>query len=230
MREGKLDESVIQFTEALRLKRDFGAASFNLGMVLAKKGKLREAVSRYGEALRINPQDADAHFALGMALIELGNDALAIPQMTEVLRLRPNHEEAHYQLALILARQGRIEEAIAHNHEALILRPDWPEVLNNQAWLLATTKDPARRDPKRAVELSERARELADYKMPLVLDTQAAAYAAAGRFDEAAQIAAKALESARGAGQTELALEIEGRVKTYKAGKPFVDDVQTPKL
>ena len=64
--------------------------------------------------------------------------------------------------------------------------------MNNLAWLLATSRDASLRDPERALELALRARTLAakpdaasDREHAAVLDTLAAAQAAAGRFSEA---------------------------------------------
>ena len=178
--------------------------------------------------MRTNPENVDLRIALGAALVQLGNDAAAIPQYTEAVRLRPENADAHYALALALARQGQIEQAIAHNDEALTIRPDWPEALNNLAWILATSGDAKLRNQSRAVELANRARELADYKMPLVLDTQAAALAEAGKFPEAVKAAEKAVALARESGQEKTAKEIAERLALYRAGKPY-HEPQRPK-
>jgi tetratricopeptide (TPR) repeat protein len=144
-----------------------------------------------------------------------------VAQFTEALRLHPDDADAHYDMALAMAQLGRTDEAIAHNEEALFLRPDWPEALNNLAWILATNPESRLRNPKRAVELASRARELADYKMPLVLDTQAAALAEAGKFPEAAKTAEKAVALARESHQDDVAKQIGERLNLYRAGKPY---------
>jgi tetratricopeptide (TPR) repeat protein len=121
----------------------------------------------------------------------------------------------------VLTRLSRAAEAIVHNDVALALRPDWPEALNNQAWLLATIDDDRLRDPQRALELAERAKALSDYKMPMVLDTLAAAQAAAGQFEEAQQTAEQAVQWAAEAEQSQMAQEIEQRLTEYRAGRPY---------
>ncbi len=220
-RKGEFDRAVSQFREVLRLQRGHFGALYNLGLALTKEGKAGDAVKEYTQALRSSPDNADLRMALGTALVQLGNDANAIPQFTEACRLRPENADAHYALALALARQGQLEQAIAHNDEALNIRPDWPEALNNLAWILATCGDAKLRNKSRAVELANRARELADYKMPLVLDTQAAALAEAGKFPEAVKAADKAVALARESGQEKTAKEIQARLDLYRAGKAY---------
>jgi uncharacterized protein with LGFP repeats len=57
-----------------------------------------------------------------------------------------------------------------------------------------------------------------------MLDTLAAAYAGAGRFDEASQTASKAIEIAKSNGQQELVGVIEKRMQLYKSSRPFYED------
>lgn len=225
MRKGKdrLEEAVAQFREVLRLQPNHFGALYNLGLTLTRLGRSGDAIKEYTQALRSSPENAELRLALGRALEEHGNDRQAVSQFTEALRQRPDDADAHYDMALALARLGRIEEAIAHNKEALFLRPDWPEALNNLAWILATTGDSRLRDPKRAVELANRARELADDKMPLVLDTQAAAQAEAGNFQEAAKTAERAVTLAHEAHQDDVAKQIGERLALYRTGKAFHD-------
>ena len=67
-----------------------------------------------------------------------------------------------------------------------------PPALNNLAWELATSPDAGDRDGALAVKLAERACELTHYQTAIFVGTLAAAYAEAGRFDEAVATAQKA--------------------------------------
>jgi Flp pilus assembly protein TadD len=75
------------------------------------------------------------------------------------------------------------------------------------------------RNAARAVELGERAVRLTSRQDPLSLDTLAAAYAEAGRFDDAAATVreALALSARRGTVDRELA----DRLPLYASGRPF---------
>jgi hypothetical protein len=92
--------------------------------------------------------------------------------------------------------------------------------LNNLAWILSTSSDPAHRDGRRAVGLAERAVLLTERKDPGMLDTLAAACAEAGEFGKAAE----ALREAIGICQDENHKgKYNVRLKLYEANTPLRD-------
>src|SRR5205823_4390202 len=104
--------------------------------------------------------------------------------------------------------------------DALRARVDWTPALASLAWLDAT--EPAGvRDPDEALRLASRAAELTGGRDAQVLDVLAAAYAAAGRFNDAAQTAQTAAEIASQSAP-DLARQIEERLKVYQAGQPLI--------
>jgi tetratricopeptide (TPR) repeat protein len=135
--QGKTQEAVAHYAEALRIKPDFIRAHNNLGLVLAGQGKTQEAVAHYTEALRIKPDYAEAHNNLGVALAGQGKTQEAVAHYAEALRIKPDYAEAHNNLGNALGRQGKTQEAIAHYAEALRIKPDYAEVHNNLGLVLA---------------------------------------------------------------------------------------------
>ncbi len=129
--QGKLDQAVAHYAEALRLKPDLAAAHSNLGLALAAQGHLDQAVSHYAEALRLKPDFAEAHSNLGVALAAQGKMDQAVAHYAEALRLKPDLAETHNGLGLALAAQGQLDQAVAHYAEALRLKPDFAAALNN---------------------------------------------------------------------------------------------------
>jgi spermidine synthase len=89
------------------------------------------------------------------------------------------------------------------------------------AWIQATHNQTKFRNPEEAVDNALRACELTKYKNPGVLDTLAAAYAAAGRFSDAVATAEKALELTPSS-KKEVAARIQDRLRLYKIGQPYV--------
>jgi Flp pilus assembly protein TadD len=152
----------------------------------------------------------------------------AMAEFQLALRLKPDHGNAHYGLGAVLYQQGRAAEALTHWREALRLQPEAVAVLQRTAWLLASSRDASLRNAGEAVELAQRAVRLSAAKDPAALDTLAVAQAAAGRFAEAAQTAAQAMELAAAAGNATLADAIAARRKLYQENKPFCDAGGSP--
>jgi tetratricopeptide (TPR) repeat protein len=84
---------------------------------------------------------------------------------------------------------------------------------------MATCPDGRYRDGKRAVELAEKAVALRDDAN--FLDTLAAAYAEAGRFQEAIKTQERAITKLKQEGETKDLPEFEKHLSSYKAGKPW---------
>lgn len=74
-------------------------------------------------------------------------------------------------------------------------------VLNNLAWVLATSPDENVRDGKRAIELATQAAELTEFKQAHILSTLASGYAESGDFENAIKWIEKAIEINKEAGE-----------------------------
>jgi tetratricopeptide (TPR) repeat protein len=226
---GKLMEGIEQYEQALRIKPDFAEAHNNLGLALAGQGKVSEAIAEFAAALRIMPGYAKAHNNLGNALFGLGKVPEAIGHYEQALRIKPDNVGAHYNLGVALAGQGRVPEAMTQYREALRLKPDLSPALHKLAWILATDGNAKLRNAGEAVQFAERLCAITEYQQVDALDVLAAAYAEAGRFNDAIQAAQKALELEGAVGQQELApnghsglaKQIQERLKLYQAGRPF---------
>jgi len=110
---------------------------------------------------------------------------------------------------------------MAHYRKALEIRRDFAEAMNHLARLLAVCPEASLRNGAEAVELAQRVDELTGGRQAEVLDTLAAAYAEAGRFQEALATARKALELATQQNKQALADALRTRIILYEAGKPF---------
>ena len=203
-----------------KLIRHYEQAHNNLGNALLQKGRIDEAIAHLAQALLINPDNADAHYNLGNALLQQGRVDEAISHYQSALRLKPEFAEAHNNLSFALIRKGRFDEAIAHYQKALLINPGYALANNNYAWLLATCVEARFRDGAKAIELAQRANQLTGENNPTFLRTLAAACAESGKFVEAKQVAARALEQAVAQGNNGLADALRGDIKLYEAGLP----------
>ena len=221
VRLGRMPEAVGHWERALQIEPDNVAAHNNLGIGLRAMGRVEDAIAHCEQALRIKPDYADAHYNLGLALIQVGRLAEAMDHWEQALRINPHYAEVHYNLGLAMEQTDRMREAIGHYDQALRDKPDYPKAQNNLAWVLATHSPAEGGDPVRAVTLAERACKLTDNKVAPYLDTLAAAYAAASRFNDAIASAQQAIELARSAGQMEIANEIDAHLALYRSGRAY---------
>jgi tetratricopeptide (TPR) repeat protein len=114
-----------------------------------------------------------------------------------------------------LASESGDENLLKQNQEFLAIN------LNNLAWTLATSKETNIRNGKRAVQIAEYACELTHYSVTFVVGTLAAAYAEAGRFDDAIATAQKACALAEKSGEQELLKKKQELLELYRAHQPY---------
>jgi Flp pilus assembly protein TadD len=174
--------------------------------------------------VRLQPDDAQARNNLGYVLYREGRLAEGEAHLQEAVRLRPDYPEARLHLGYVLQEQRKTQEAIQRYREVMQLKPLWPQSYHRLAWILATHPSPTFRDGKTAVQLAEKAVQLA--ARPESLDALAAAYAETGRFAEAVHVAQKALELAASSAEQDLAAGIRGRLALYRANRPFHEPSQ----
>jgi tetratricopeptide (TPR) repeat protein len=105
--------------------------------------------------------------------------------------------------------------------EGVRLNPQYAACLDNLARLLATCPDGGVRNGQAAVPFAERACAAPGGPNIRFLDTLAAAYAEAGRFDDAVAAAQRAIDLAQALGRTDLANEIRGRLVRYQGRQPL---------
>lgn len=73
--------------------------------------------------------------------------------------------------------------------------------------------------------LAERAAKLTKYQDASILDTLAAAYAAAGQFEQAVRAAQTGLDLASRIKADELVSRIRSRLELYRQAKPYLESV-----
>jgi protein O-mannosyl-transferase len=219
--EGLFAEAISALNQALALRPDNAETCNNLGAVLALQGKPDAAIAAYRKAARLDPDNGTIHFNLGLELLKLGRVDEAAGEFSDAARLNPDSPEAQYQSGRCLAMLGQPAAAIVHLRDAARLRPAWAEPLDALAWILATDGDPQIRNGAEAVRLAEAAAALSHWRQPVILNTLAAAYAEAGRFDAATNAASRAIELAQQSGQSRLAAQIEAARQLYQQRRPF---------
>ncbi len=163
----------------------------------------------------------DATSNLAQALSRSGQPEQAIVYYQKALELRPGVAELHTQLANALVQTGRTQDAIAEYKSALQISADDMTALSNLAWLLATSSDSSLRNGAEALRAAQRANYLSGENQPVVLRILAAAYAEAGDFSNARQVARHALQLAESAHDATLVAALEKEIALYESGSSY---------
>jgi len=219
--EGRADEAITHYQKAVQINPKNVEAHYNLGNVLIKEGSVDEAIVHFQKALQISPHFAEAHYNFGNVLFHKGRVDEAITHFQTALQIRPDNAEAHYNFGNVLIKAGRVDEAIVQYQQALQINPDSLDFLNNLAWLLATYPDAHIRNGAQAVKYAGRACELTHDGVTLLVGTLAAAYAEAGRYDDAIATAQEACALASASGEQDLLEKNQKLLALYRAHQPY---------
>jgi tetratricopeptide (TPR) repeat protein len=212
-------ETLFRHTVAVTV--DNPMAQETLANALSQRGNLEEAAEHCLEALRVRPDFSEAQITYASILAQQGRLAEARARLAEVLQKKPREAGAHFSLAQAFNLSGDTTQAIVQYREGLKLKSGDSNALNNLAWIRAAHADSAFRNGTEAVQLAQQACELTRYQRPIIVGTLAAAYAEAGRFEEAVATAQKARALALAAGQKDLAEKNQQLLELYRARRPY---------
>jgi Flp pilus assembly protein TadD len=214
-------DTITLFEHTISVTADNPAAHFAVGVGLDKQEQTSKAMVHYRVATAIDPHYSKAYYNMGQILRKGHYWHASVDAYLAAERDNPNDLPTQLNLASALSRVGRSAEAISHFERALGMDPNSIEALNNLAWLLATSPDSQIRNGPRAVELAEKACDLNRPTLPVLLGTLAAAYAEAGRFSDAVQIAEQALARAKESGDLSTAAKNKELLALYRANLPY---------
>jgi tetratricopeptide (TPR) repeat protein len=232
MERGQLDDALSYFQKALAVRSGSEHQHYNLslalihdstGNVLARKGRLDDAIVHFRQAIQLRPDFPDAHYNLGVALLQKEDLDGAIAEWRTTLSIHPYDAGAHTSLGNALVQKGLLREAADHYEKALQSEPDSILPLNNLAWVMSTGPDDSLRNNEMAVQLATKANQLSKENNPVFIRTLAAAYAQAGQFEKAIEIARRAAEQANAQGVHDLAVQIQEEVDLYQRRTPLRD-------
>jgi spermidine synthase len=184
-------------------------------------------MAAYAATAELGPRPAALLRNAVFALYALDRPDEARAVVDEVVSRVPETPTTHAGIAKWLAQLGDMSSAADHYRKALALAPEDRRLSNQLAWILATAADDDLRDPDESIRLAQRALADADPDANY-LDTLAAAYAAAGRFEEAVTTAARAIDVAEAAGDASLARGAADRRALYRGGKPYISLPEQP--
>jgi len=220
-RQGKHDEALEHFREALRLAPASLNAHNDLANLLAQLEQLAEAEAHYRAALQLNPNLPLIHCNLGLLLVRQGRIEEALTLYATAAQLDARDPRPHQFAGHAHRRQGKIPEAIASYHAALTRDSEDVGSLIALAQVLASDPDQQLRNGVEAVRLAEKALPLSGSQQIVALDALAMAYAEVARFREAQEAVQAAIDLATPILPADKVGEMRSRQQLYQSGQPY---------
>ena len=214
----QFEDALRDLEQILKLDRNSVRGIWVRSIVYAQAEKYEESL-RDLRMLVSNAPDVEM-FQLQLAAVlnadEQAEEAIQI--YDRILAESPDNEQALRGRGDARLTTGEHADAIRDYERCLEIDPDDDGVLNNLAWVLATSPFDELRDGKRAIELATKACEIREFKAAHILSTLASAYAEIGDFENALKWAEKAVELAEAGKQHE---NLSKELESYKVGKPW---------
>ena len=145
-REGRTDEAIRCFQEAVQLSPDHLIALDNLGNAYRVQKNWDEARKTFERTLAVNSSDSEANYGLGMVFAQLDDTARAYEYLQKALKFRPAYPEALNNLGILYLRTKRRDEAVASFEECMRVAPAFEQSYLNLAkvYIIEGTLEKAR--------------------------------------------------------------------------------------
>jgi len=123
--QGRLEESLDSFNEAIKSSEDKSTYINNLGITFLKLNRFNEAISTFSKSVDFDNLNVNANFFLGNALRKSGRIDESIISYDNVLKLDPNHSQALLLKSLSLKNLGKFEQSLEVCKKAIASRADF---------------------------------------------------------------------------------------------------------
>jgi tetratricopeptide (TPR) repeat protein/mono/diheme cytochrome c family protein len=124
MRQGEVDEAILHFTQANRIRPNEPTVNNAFGAALLAAGRTEESIPHLTAALNARPDYFDARYNLGNALASLGDFRGALAQFQAAVRINSDDANAEANLGSAFAEIGDTKQARLHYERALRLNPN----------------------------------------------------------------------------------------------------------
>jgi tetratricopeptide (TPR) repeat protein len=121
--EGKYNEAVIQFSNALKSDKTYPEAHLELARAYLQLRQYDVAYAEFMRTVSLQPSNAQARLELGSLLLAAGRLDAAQEQADAVMNLQPENPDLHALLAGLHLKRGQNAEALAEIQRALVLDP-----------------------------------------------------------------------------------------------------------
>jgi len=227
--KSEYDKAISEYNQAIQVDPKDSWAYTELGNIYRKKGEYdkgndeyNKAINYYTKQIQINPKEAWIYNNRGNIYIGKGEYDKAIEDYTQAI-LKSESDclcQYHNRRGNAYEKKGEYDKAFEDYNKAIEINPKFVEAYKGMSWLLATCPDEKYRNGEKAIEFAKKATEL-EPKDFAFWDTLAAAYAEAGKFEDAVKTQEKAIEMLNEKDKAKKLSEYTERLNFYKANKPW---------
>src|SRR5439155_66818 len=232
--QGNEEQAKIDIDRALKQQPELPQAIHLRSILAAQKKRWGDAIADMQTLLQADPTNEEFRLELARYYVGDGRPRKAIELLTAMLDgIRDENDPEKKEIKSDVLRSrgdallsvGKHADAVKDYEEALKIDPDDTGVLNNLAWVLATSPEDNVRNAERSIELGLKACELTKYEKPHILSTLAAGYADKGDWETAKKWSGKAVEL--GAKDEEIDGQLKKELESYKEQKPWREKTET---
>ena len=130
-RQGKLNDALPHYYEAIRIKPGLAEAHSNLGIILSSQNRIEEGIGQFRAALKLDPRNPEILYNLGLTLARLGKNEEAVMLYKAALEIEPSYADARRELGNALFVRGYYREAVEQYEISLKIKPDSAKTHNN---------------------------------------------------------------------------------------------------
>ncbi len=214
---GNIPAALRDVERALKLQPGFPKAMLLRASLLGKAGRYDPALADLNTLLKAHPDNPEVLIQMAAVYQASRQFHKALSAYDQLLKSDPKNAAAYQGRATSYLGLGKPLEAIANYDAALKIEPQNSDLLNNRAWVLATSPDSNVRDGNRAVELAKLACARTAYLRAEFISTLAAAYAEAGDFQSAISWSQRAVEICA----ERLREQMMRQIETFQSRKPW---------
>lgn len=200
---------------------DNGDALRTRAMMRVAEGEADRAIEDLERLLKLASADKGVMLQLAVLYNGLRKSDRAVELASKVLEMDEKMWQAMRVRADAYLNLSKHGDAVKDYEAALKLEPKDAGLLNNLAWVLATSPDAKVRNGKRAVELADLACELTDHKAAHILSTLAAGHAECGDFEAARKWTKRALDAAQ---TDDERVSLRKEMASYEKSQPWRED------
>jgi Tfp pilus assembly protein PilF len=122
--EGKYREAAIQFSNALKVDKNYADAHYELAQAYEHLGQFAQRMANSVRTVDLQPTNYKARIDLGNLLLAGGKIDDAQAQANAVMAAQPDNPDVHALLSAIAGKRGQKDQALIEIHRALELDPN----------------------------------------------------------------------------------------------------------